>query len=460
MKKDWSNDIVGISTQDIYQHPDNPRKDLGDLTELSDSIKKNGVMQNCTVIPGHWDNERAWHEEGFTLIIGHRRFAAAKLAGVPELPCRIVDDMDIKDQVSTMLEENMQRNDLTIWEQANGFQMMLDLGQTEDQIAEKSGFSKTTVRRRLNIAKLDQKVLQQKEKDDSFQLTLKDLYELEKIEDIETRNKILREANSSRDIISKAQYAAEEAKRDKRAEAITKLLDEAKIEPAPKKYTDEMYTGKWETVKEYSLEKDAPDSLKISKKEKERKLYYVRYFRTIRIVALAEKREKTPEEIKQKEIEQKKKRIRDIMKNMDKRKHEFIQNIISGKIPPIKEDEDLRKAMWNTIVETTALVSASSMRKFFTRKIDYDCTAEEKAEANKKIAELSVCFQMLITMSYTLESLYEVYTYLLKCNHERCEKIKKAYAILERYGWTFTDEEKKILDGTHELYVQDEKEGE
>ena len=39
-----------------------------------------------------------------------------------------------------MLEENMQRNDLTIWEQANGFQMMLDLGETEESIAEKTGF--------------------------------------------------------------------------------------------------------------------------------------------------------------------------------------------------------------------------------------------------------------------------------------------------------------------------------
>ena len=55
-----------------------------------------------------------------------------------------------------MLLENIQREDLTIQEQAQGFQMMLDLGDTEDQIAEKTGFSKSTVRHRLNIAKLDQ----------------------------------------------------------------------------------------------------------------------------------------------------------------------------------------------------------------------------------------------------------------------------------------------------------------
>ena len=96
MENEKSNVIVSISAQDIYQHPDNPRKDLGDLSELSDSIAKKGIMQNLTVIPGHWDEDRNWHEDGYTLIIGHRRFAAAKQAGIQELPCRVVEDMDKK----------------------------------------------------------------------------------------------------------------------------------------------------------------------------------------------------------------------------------------------------------------------------------------------------------------------------------------------------------------------------
>lgn len=43
--------IVTIGLEHIHPHPDNPRKDLGDLTELAESIKKNGIMQNLTVIP-------------------------------------------------------------------------------------------------------------------------------------------------------------------------------------------------------------------------------------------------------------------------------------------------------------------------------------------------------------------------------------------------------------------------
>lgn len=170
-----------IGLEHIHPHPDNPRKDLGDLTELAESIKKNGIMQNLTVIPKEGEPGE------YITIIGHRRSAAAKLAGVTEAPCRVVEDMTDKEQMSTMLEENMQRNDLTIWEQAQGFQMMLDLGETEDTIAEKTGFSKKTIRHRLNIAKLDSKTLMEKERQDGYQLSLTDLYELEKIKDVKTR---------------------------------------------------------------------------------------------------------------------------------------------------------------------------------------------------------------------------------------------------------------------------------
>lgn len=172
--------IVTIGLEHIHPHPDNPRKDLGDLTELAESIKKNGIMQNLTVIPKEGEPGE------YITIIGHRRSAAAKLAGVTEAPCRVVEGMTDKEQMSTMLEENMQRNDLTIWEQAQGFQMMLDLGETEDTIAEKTGFSKKTIRHRLNIAKLDSKTLMEKERQDGYQLSLTDLYELEKIKDVKT----------------------------------------------------------------------------------------------------------------------------------------------------------------------------------------------------------------------------------------------------------------------------------
>ncbi len=471
--------IVSISAREIYQHPDNPRKDLGDLSELSESIKKNGIMQNLTVIPGHWLTEEEWKEasrkykeepgeelrtlinkrwtsEGYTLIIGHRRFAASKLAGLTELPCRIVEGMEKKDQVSTMLAENMQRADLTIWEQANGFQMMLDLGVSEKQIAEKSGFSKTTVRRRLNIAKLDQKVLKEKEADDGFQLSLKDLYELEKIEDVAERNRILSEARDSRDLIWKANSAATENARRKRGAEIAGMLDSAGIEKAPEKAVQEVYTSKWITVRDYSLDTDVPKKLGIPKKEKD-KLYYLRYYNSIRVIKHAPKKQETPEEQKRKELDRKKKQIKAIMKEMDARKHEFIASVISGKIPPVKEASEIQEEIWHVLVELSAIISAERMRRFFTGKNDYECKPEEKAEAGGKVKKLSVLPQMMIILSCCLETTGEVYDWQLHYDGERCQKIRRAYAILERYGWSYTEEEKRILDGTHEFYVPEEK---
>ncbi len=202
--------IVMLPINTLHPHPDNPRKDVGDISELAESIKANGVLQNLTVVPGHWMTtdewkeiserykrnpteedrvlmNRKWLDSGYTVIIGHRRLAASKAAGLTEMPCVIVE-MTQKEQVATMLTENMQRVDLTVYEQANGFQMMLDLGDSMEQIAEKSGFSKTTVRKRLEIAKLDQKTLK---KVSERQLSIGDFDELAKIDDIGVRNKLL-----------------------------------------------------------------------------------------------------------------------------------------------------------------------------------------------------------------------------------------------------------------------------
>ena len=171
--------LVYIPTDRIEPHPDNPRKDLGDLTELADSIRQNGILQNLTVVPQEGDNYRA--------LIGHRRLAAAKLAGLAEVPCVIVE-MDYRDQLQTMLQENMQRSDLTVYEQAQGFQMMLDLGETVETLAEKSGFSQSTIRRRVKLLELDEKAFKASVERGA---TMADYAELEKIENPERKNRVL-----------------------------------------------------------------------------------------------------------------------------------------------------------------------------------------------------------------------------------------------------------------------------
>lgn len=207
-----SRSIEMLPLEEIFPHPDNPRKEIGDVSELAESIKANGILQNLTVIPGHYMTEseyvnmakaegakagaarasydpHEWFEpDGYTVIIGHRRLAAAKLAGLSEVPCSIVD-MGKAEQLSTMLTENMQRTDLTIYEQAKGFQMMLDLGKTVEDVASMSGFSKTTVRSRAKLSSLDEKEFK---KACSRGATLFDFAELDKIDSDEDKQYCLK----------------------------------------------------------------------------------------------------------------------------------------------------------------------------------------------------------------------------------------------------------------------------
>lgn len=224
-----SEELTMLPVADIYPHPDNPRKDVGDVTELADSIAKRGILQNLTVMPGHWMPDGEWSEEGYTTLIGHRRTAAAKLTGIESAPCRIVTGLTKNEQISMMLEENMQRNDLTIYEQAESFQLMLDLGDTVETLSDKTGFSKATIYHRLNLAKLDHDVIKEKENDESFQMSLKDMYELEKIDDVKERNRILSKAASSSNLKYEVERTVKEQERKKVKEEILSKVKELGI---------------------------------------------------------------------------------------------------------------------------------------------------------------------------------------------------------------------------------------
>lgn len=183
-------EIKYIEVTNLHPHPDNPRKDVGDISELADSIKANGVLQNLTVVPNMVIGEisgETW-QRGYKVIIGHRRLAAAKLAGLKEVPC-VVTEMTIQEQVATMLLENMQRSDLTVYEQAQGLQMMLNMGETVETVAQKTGFSQSTIRRRVKLLDLDQEEFRRSE---SRGATLQDYIALEAISDITLKNQVLK----------------------------------------------------------------------------------------------------------------------------------------------------------------------------------------------------------------------------------------------------------------------------
>ena len=134
----------------IAPNPDQPRTEIGDLTELTNSIKQNGVLEPLLVKPigdGTW-----------MIIAGERRWRASNLAGLTEVPC-IEFDIDEKTIAEIALIENLQRKDLTVWEEADGLAYLAErFGYTHEEIAKKIGKSRTTVTESMAIAGLPETI--------------------------------------------------------------------------------------------------------------------------------------------------------------------------------------------------------------------------------------------------------------------------------------------------------------
>ena len=311
----------------------------------------------------------------------------------------------------------------------------------------------------LNImCPLDPDLLQKKEQSDSFQLSLKDLYELEKVEDINTRNRILREATDSRSLVWKAQSAAADEKRDKKMKQIAVLLENQGIKKASKKAESEQYSGKWITIKEYDLDKSIPKKIQLPQEDKNNKnLYYLRWCGCVRIIKARtnqdKKKQLTPEEMERKQRDQNKKKIKAALKELDIQRRAFISNILSGRITPIKDDRKIQEAIWNVLIEAHVYLSQSTMKRFFTGKAEYDCTPEEKEETARKVDSLNFTESLLVTMNYAIENIGDIYDWQGFYKPDIGKTMGHAYKILEQYGWTFaSEEEQQIIDGTHELY--------
>jgi len=144
--------IIDISR--IKPDPDQPRKSLDrkTLKELADSIKEHGLLQPITV-------EYVDHQDYFKIINGERRYEAAKLAGLSEIPC-IIKDIDQRARLIHQLIENIQRQDLPILEEAKAIQTLIDNRRIENpnysqrEAAKELGLPKTYVNEMLTLLKL------------------------------------------------------------------------------------------------------------------------------------------------------------------------------------------------------------------------------------------------------------------------------------------------------------------
>ncbi len=135
-----------IPIASIFPNPEQPRTEFGDLSELTASIKEKGVLEPLLVKPKP--------EGRYMIIAGERRWRASQAAGLTEVPC-IELDIDDNAVAEIALIENLQRKDLTVWEEADGLaSLVARFNYTHDQIALKISKSRTTVTEFLSIAGL------------------------------------------------------------------------------------------------------------------------------------------------------------------------------------------------------------------------------------------------------------------------------------------------------------------
>ena len=141
--------IRNVPIEKILANEFQPRRDMGDLNELMESIREIGIIEPVIVRP---------REGNFEIVAGERRFRAAKLAGLKEIPC-IVHDIPDNEALEISIVENIQRKDLNLFEEANSIQSLANIyGYTHQEIAQKVGKSRVTITELIRLTDLPETI--------------------------------------------------------------------------------------------------------------------------------------------------------------------------------------------------------------------------------------------------------------------------------------------------------------
>ena len=150
--------LMNLRLSAIEPNKDQPRDkfDQEALAELADSIREHGVLQPIVVRPMPGGT--------YQIVAGERRWRASRMAGLSEIPAVVVEAQDDK-VMELALIENLQREDLTIIEEALGYRTLMETyGLTQDQVAKRMGKSRPVIANALRILNLPEKALERLEK--------------------------------------------------------------------------------------------------------------------------------------------------------------------------------------------------------------------------------------------------------------------------------------------------------
>lgn len=150
--EDNSTDFLFLPISKVETAPNQPRKQFDEvlLAELADSVAEHGIIQPLTV--------RKLASGYYQIIAGERRWRAARMAGLSEVPVRIIEADDRK-AMELALVENLQRADLSPMEEAEGYRaLMEEYSFTQEQVSERVGISRPSVGNALRLLALPESV--------------------------------------------------------------------------------------------------------------------------------------------------------------------------------------------------------------------------------------------------------------------------------------------------------------
>ncbi len=220
MKSIIESNVEQIPVDKILPNPNQPRKHFEDsaITELAESIKSFGVIQPIQV--------RKISEEFYELVSGERRLRASKVAGEETIPAIIVEMSD-QDSALIAIMENVQREDLTYFEEAESYRQLMEYyNLTQDRIAELLGKSQSFVANKIRLLKLDPSIIETLTENN---LTERHARALLRIPDTELQEEVLKQVVKKDMTVKKTEELVEKIRKD----VLTNNYDE-KLTPEKK----------------------------------------------------------------------------------------------------------------------------------------------------------------------------------------------------------------------------------
>ena len=414
-----------IDIKKILPNPNNPRKDLGDLSELIESIRKNGILQNITVM----ENNCEEFPETFICLIGHRRLEAAKQVDFSmEIECNVLPELPVADQITIMLQENMQRNDLTVVEQVKAIQQCMDLGMDEAELSEKTGLSKKTIKKRSNLIKYSNY-----ENALNNGLTLNDFARLEEIDDIKVADKILEESDPEN-----INYEITSVLRDQKLKKRTKKIEDfLKTFAVPLPDDDNDYTR----VTFFSAYCE-DDNFNNFTPDPKIKYYYEpeNFGQFVLLIDGAPEDEQEEEEQSQESLNREK--LLEQFRTADDNRKNFMQEVYGARSLNFNDNIDISDCFRYVI-------------KYYSDYADYEYYLLDIKKC-PFIFPRDVLLATFIILNNSDDGIWPTLSY--DNTYETSEIFSDLYEFLENINYPISDIERSLVDGTNPLFAKDDSE--